>query len=185
MLNSYVKFFNMNIVVCRCNNAYGPRQFLEKLIPKFVARLAKGQKCCIHDDGASYRDFLYVTDVAAALETLINNAPLTGYHVYNIGARESYSVIQVAKQIVDVMQKKVLIDKEKHFEELVEYVPGRIVDDRHYRVNCDSIKSLGWKQTIEFEQGLEKTVEWYCTHLDHWSNSDYALAPHPSAIHSK
>ena len=166
----------MPILISRCNNVYGPHQFLEKVIPKFITRLAKGFKCCIHDDGSSERDFLYASDVAEAFDLLLHKG--TPGHFYNIGASRGITIKEVAHKLINIMKNK-NGDPAFNVNNYIEHVPGRILDDQRYKIDATKIKELGWKQKVDFDEGLTKTVEWYTSHLDYWNNSDYALAPHP------
>lgn len=175
-IKAYQKCFKMPIIISRGNNVYGPHQFLEKVIPKFISRLLKGKKCCIHDDGSSERDFLYVTDVAEAFDLLLHNGKVNEF--YNIGSTKGVTVLELARKLVSFI-KKVPPGKE---DEFIEYVPGRILDDKRYKIDSSRIKQLGWSPKIDIDEGLKKTIEWYQSNPNHWDNSDYALEPHPLAI---
>ncbi len=95
IIKAYQKCFKMNILISRCNNVYGPHQFLEKVIPKFISRLLRNKKCCVHDDGSSERDFLYATDVANAFDLLLHKG-LPG-QFYNIGASKGITILEVTR----------------------------------------------------------------------------------------
>ena len=145
-------------------------------MPKFITRLSRGEKCSVHADGSSERDFLYVSDVAEAFDCLLHKGH-TG-HFYNIGANKGVTIIELAKTLVRFM-KGVSADKEDDF---IEFVPGRVLDDKRYKIDSSLIKALGWTQKVSFEEGLAKTIEWYTSHPGYWPNSDHALAPHPGAV---
>ena len=170
----YQKCFKMPILISRCNNVYGPHQFLEKVVPKFINRLLRDQPCCIHDDGSSERDFLYVSDVANAFDILLHKG--TPGQFYNIGASKGVTVTELAHKLIGIMKPK---DK---IEDHIDFVPGRVLDDKRYKIDSTQIISLGWSPQIGFDEGLRKTVEWYSRNVGYWSDSDYALEPHPLTI---
>jgi dTDP-D-glucose 4,6-dehydratase len=171
---AYQKCFKMPIIISRGNNVYGPHQFLEKVIPKFIMRMLKNQKCCIHGDGSSERDFLYISDVVDAFDVLLHYG--VPHNFYNIGASKGVRIADLAKIIVRQMKNT----EEGKEDEYIEYVEDRILDDKRYKIDSSRIKSLGWRQQVDFEEGIKKTIEWYKSHQDYWQNSDYALQPHPS-----
>jgi dTDP-glucose 4,6-dehydratase/dTDP-4-dehydrorhamnose 3,5-epimerase len=173
IIMAYQKCFKMPIVISRGNNVYGPHQFLEKVIPKFIMRLLKDQKCCIHGDGSSERDFLYISDVVNAFDVLLHNG--IPHHFYNIGASKGVRIADLAKIIV----RQIKNTEEGKEDEYIEYVEDRILDDKRYKIDSSKIKSLGWKQQVSFEEGIKKTIAWYMSHQNYWQNSDYALQPHP------
>ena len=176
IIKAYQKCFQIPIIISRGNNVYGPHQFLEKVIPKFINRLFKNKKCCIHGDGSSERDFLYVDDVAEAFDLLIHKGIPDNF--YNIGASKSISVLELARKIVQIVKKT---DPGKE-DEYIDFVEGRILDDKRYKIDSTRIYELGWRQNVYFEEGLKKTVEWYANHQDYWDNVDYALEPHPFSV---
>jgi dTDP-glucose 4,6-dehydratase len=171
ILMSYRKCFKLPLIVSRGNNVYGPHQFLEKVIPKFICRLNKNLKCCVHDDGSSERDFLYISDVVNAFDFLLHHGKLNEY--YNIGASSGISILELAKRIVRIIKKT-----DGNEMDHIEFVKGRILDDKRYKINSAKIRSLGWKENVDFDQGLELTIDWYVEHQDYWPKSEYALKPH-------
>jgi dTDP-glucose 4,6-dehydratase len=172
IIKAYQKCFKMPILISRCNNVYGPHQFLEKVIPKFIMRLLKDKKCCVHDDGSSERDFLYASDVANAFDLLLHNG-LNG-QFYNIGAAKGITVLEVAKKLIQIIKPE-CSDPDNY----IEYVRGRVLDDKRYKIDSTAINALGWSQKVDFDEGLRKTVEWYRQRMDYWGDADYALEPHP------
>lgn len=171
---AYQKCFKLPVVISRSNNVYGPHQFLEKVIPKFINRLVKNQKCCIHGDGSHERDFLYASDAVNAFDLILHKGELNQY--YNIGSSSVVKVIDLARMIIRIMNKTE-VGRE---DEMIEYVEQRMIDDVRYRIECSPIKQLGWSQKVSFEQGLKETVDWYVKNQDYWINCDSALAPHPT-----
>lgn len=167
----------MPVIISRCNNVYGPHQYVEKCIPKFATRLLLGMKCCVHDDGSSERDFLYVEDVANAFDCLLHHGKPGRF--YNIGAEVGQTVIEVARALIRIIKKDQLKDGQLSVDDFIEYTPGRVHDDKRYKIDSSMIKELGWSPKVSFQDGLERTVEWYKNHMDYWPNSEKSLKPHP------
>lgn len=141
-------------------------------------RLLKGMKCCVHDDGSSERDFLYVDDVANAFDHLLHKGKPGRF--YNIGAEHGVTVLEVARALVRIIKKDELKDGKKSVDDYIDFVPGRVLDDKRYKIDSSMTKELGWTQTISFENGLERTIDWYREHENYWPNGDRALEPHPN-----
>jgi UDP-glucose 4,6-dehydratase len=170
LVKAYHKSFGVPTIITRGNNVYGPHQFPEKLIPKFICRLMKDMPCCLHGDGSSRRMFLYVEDVAAAFDTILHKGEIG--EIYNIGSSDEYTVLQVAKKLLELMGKPA------DFMTLVE---NRAFNDCRYAVDSSKLHALGWRPVITWEEGLKRTIEWYKKNSGNWSNVAEALAPHPSA----
>ena len=172
VIMAYRKCFKLPIIISRGNNVYGPHQFLEKVIPKFISRLNKNLKCCIHGDGSSERDFLYVADVANAFDYLLHFGQPNEF--YNIGASNGITVLELAKKLVKIMK-----NTNGNEMDWIEYYEGRILDDKRYKIDSSKIRSIGWKEEIDFDKGLKLTIDWYTSHEDYWPKSEFALNPHP------
>jgi len=153
LVRSYAKSFALPIIVTRCVNVYGPRQFPEKLIPKFVLRLARGQACCIHGSGVARRSFIHIDDVAAAFDVVMHSG--TAGEIYNIGSNETLSILEVAKQISELV---------RNAPADVEWVPDRLYNDAFYALDDGKLRSLGWRCTVNWKLGLERTVRWYLSY---------------------
>jgi len=153
MCNAYFVTHKVPVVVTHCSNNYGPYQFPEKLIPFFIFRLLGGQKVPVYGDGLYVRDWIHVTDHAAALDLLLHKG--VAGEVYNIGVDNERSNMEITKMMLEIMGKG---------EEMIEHVTDRPGHDRRYAIDATKILALGWqpKYTREkFEQGLKETVEWY------------------------
>jgi len=150
LCNSYFKTYNFPAVITRSTNNYGPRQFPEKLIPVLIKKAKNEEKLPIYGEGKNIRDWIYVKDNCKAIELVSKEGNLG--EVYNIGAKEEYENIEVAKLILDLLNKSY---------DLIEFVEDRPGHDFRYSLNIEKIKSLGWKPTIRFEEGLKKTIDWY------------------------
>lgn len=176
IVRAYHTSFGLPVIITRGNNVYGPRQYPEKLIPKFILRLTKGLPCCIHGDGSHTRNFLYVEDVARAFDAVLHKG-IVG-HTYNIGTDFEISNLGVAKDLIKICG---LTDRE---EEMITYVRDRVFNDRRYFIDSSKLGTLGWKQEVPWEEGLRRTVEWYknVAPEKHWSNLEISqvISPHPT-----
>jgi UDP-glucose 4,6-dehydratase len=149
IVKSYATSFNSPVIITRGNNVFGPKQYPEKLIPKFILRLLRGEACCIHGDGGHTRNFLFVEDVARAFDAVLHNGEIG--NTYNIGTDFEISNLEVAKKLLQ------LFGLEKREDELITFVKDRAFNDRRYSINSSKLDSLGWKQQISWEEGLKRT----------------------------
>jgi dTDP-glucose 4,6-dehydratase len=153
LVNSYVYSYGIPTIITRGNNVYGPRQYPEKLIPKFILALKNGEKCTIHGEGKTERSFLYVSDVVKAFELILFKGELG--EIYNIGTDIEYSVMDITKSLVKLMKNK------EDISEYIEYVEDRKYNDKRYFISFDKLVKMGWKQEVLLEEGLEKTIQYY------------------------
>ena len=147
-VNSYMHSYGLKCIITRGNNVYGPNQYPEKLIPKFIKLLKNGDKLTIHGDGSSLRSFIHVLDVCSAVDTILHNG-LIG-QIYNIGSDPEYekSVLDVAKILV----KKIKNDDD--YEKYLEFVEDRPFNDKRYFITNEKLKELGWNINIDFISGI-------------------------------
>lgn len=138
ILQSYIRSFGMNIKIIRCNNVYGPNQYPEKLIPKFIKILKSGAKCTIHGTGSVKRSFIHVDDVCSAVTLIWKKAVRN--EVFNISSDYEYSVMDITKLIIKHVKGH------ERYEECIEYVPDRPFNDVSYLNDCSKLKSIGWSQ---------------------------------------
>lgn len=157
---SYFHSFQMPIVITRGNNTYGPQQFPEKLIPKFISLINRGRKCCLHGDGSNMRSFVYCEDVAGAFDVIMHKGVIG--EVYNIGTKFEISNKDGTKTLLKIMRPEL-----KDPEEAIEYVRDRAINDKRYWVNYSKIEALGWSPQVDFEEGLRRTVKWYLENHGH------------------
>jgi len=148
---SYYQSFKLPLIITRCNNVYGPRQYLEKLVPRFIHLLKNGQKCTIHGKGDNVRSFIHVDDVVNS----IMKKGLKG-EIYNIGSPFEVSVKEVTRLLITFIKRP-----DVQIDDWITFVEDRAFNDKRYYINDDKLKLLGWKSTILFEDGLKSTVEWY------------------------
>jgi len=149
---SYNHSFNMPIIITRGNNVYGPNQYPEKLVPKFIKLLNEGKKVTIQGQGTSVRAFLHAYDTATAFECILNKG-IVG-EIYNIGCNEKmeYSVKEVAKILIK------MIKKTENYDEWIEYVEDRPFNDQRYYISNQKLRDLGWEIKIDFMDGLKNLV---------------------------
>jgi len=155
LVNSYIHSFNMPIIITRGNNVYGPNQYPEKLIPKFIKLLRENKKVTIHGEGKTLRNFIHVDDVSRAFDVILHNGVL--HEIYNIGSDEGneFTVMQVTEKLVK------LIKEGDNLNDWIEYVENRNFNDFRYHISNYKLKKLGWKQKIGFNDGLRKLIDNY------------------------
>lgn len=145
IVNSYIESFKMDIKIIRCNNVYGPNQYPEKLIPKFVKLLKEGKKCTIHgfQSANQKRAFIHVDDVCKAVLAVIENGE-TG-EIYNISSDYELSVMEVTQLIIEE------VNKSDNYSDWIEHIEDRPFNDQRYYINSDKLKNLGWKPEKQLE----------------------------------
>ena len=152
LVRSYYHSFNLPVVIVRCNNVYGPNQYPEKLIPKFIKLLREGKLLTIHGNGSTRRNFIWAEDVSSATELIFHNGVLN--EVYNIGTKQEYSVMDVATLLIERMTK------DKTINNNVIFVEDRPFNDFRYSVDTTLLKSLGWEEKYtNFIDNIESLIE--------------------------
>jgi dTDP-glucose 4,6-dehydratase len=147
--SSYKYSFKMPIIITRSNNVYGELQFREKLIPRFIGLLKSGKKCTIHGTGECVRTFVHANDLSRAIELIVTDG--TVGEIYNIGSYNEYSVLDIAKLLV-----KYIKGDSVNFLDWVEFVGDRYYNDTRYNIDFSKVMSLGWKNEIDFLEGLKE-----------------------------
>jgi len=151
--------YGMPIVISNCSNNYGPFQFPEKLIPLFINNIINNKPLPVYGEGINVRDWLYVEDHAAAIDTILHSGK-TG-ETYNIGGHNEWRNIDLIKLLIKLTDSK-LGRPAGSSESLITYVKDRAGHDMRYAIDADKIeKELGWKPSLQFEEGLSKTIDWY------------------------
>lgn len=150
LVKSYAKSFHLPIVISRGNNVIGESQYPEKVVPKFIRHVLKGEKMPIHGDGTNLRTYLHVEDVVSAFEILLHRGVINS--VYNIGGKHELSNKELAYKIASLMGKEP--------EDVIEYGKDRPFNDTRYHINCDAIEGLGWREMADFDKGLQNIIEW-------------------------
>jgi len=158
LASSYYHSFKLPIKIIRCNNVFGPRQYPEKVIPSFIYNLLNDQKCQIHGYGNTERHFIYVDNVIDAIITISEKGNIN--EVYNIASNECYKIKDLAKMLIKKI-KNVDIKNDDDLENYVNYVEDRKFNDYRYLINSDKLEKLGWKNIINFEEVINKTIEYF------------------------
>jgi dTDP-glucose 4,6-dehydratase len=151
---SYYHCFELPVIIMRGNNVYGPHQYPEKMIPRFITLLLNQQPCTIAGNGMMKRNFIHVTDVCAGLCAILLHGKVD--EIYNIGTDDEKSVIDVAKYLI-----KQLYPDENNIEKYLLFVKDRYYNDFRYSIDTTKIKNLGWSPKIEFSNGIKQTIDYY------------------------
>lgn len=160
LVRAYFETYKMPVLTTRCSNNYGPYQYPEKLIPFFISRLLNNKKVPVYGDGMNVRDWLYVYDHCAAIDTVLHKGRVG--EVYNIGGHNEKTNLEITGIILKAMGKD---------ESSIEYVEDRLGHDRRYAIDNKKIQTeLGWKPSVTFEEGIELTIDWYLKNQD-WIKS--------------
>lgn len=168
LVRAYYHTFGLPIKISNCSNNYGGYQFPEKLIPLFIHNIKNNKKLPVYGKGLNIRDWLYVEDHAAAIDVIFHKGKVG--ETYNIGGNNEWKNIDLIKALCKILDKK-LGRTSGESEKLIAYVKDRAGHDMRYAIDSTKLQvSLGWKPSLEFEEGLEKTVDWYLTHTDWLEN---------------
>ena len=170
LINSYFTTYNSDVVITRCTNNYGPRQFAEKLVPKTIILAYHNKKIPIYGNGKNVRDWIYVEDHCDAVLSTLHHGK--SGESYNISANNEIDNLTIVKKILEIMNKP---------ENLIEFVEDRPGHDLRYSLDSTKISDqLEWKVKSSFEEGLEKTVQWYLDNTELLNNvSSAVLDPTP------
>jgi len=151
LVRAYFETYKMPVLTTRCSNNYGPYQYPEKLIPFFISQLLKGEKVPVYGDGLNVRDWLYVYDHCAAIDTVLHKGKVG--EVYNIGGHNEKTNMEITNIILEAMGKD---------ESSIRYVEDRLGHDKRYAIDNQKIQSeLGWEPSVTFEEGIKLTLDWY------------------------
>lgn len=158
-VRSYGETYGMSYVISNCSNNYGPNHFPEKLIPLFIHNIINNRSLPVYGDGLFTRDWLYVKDHAVAIDLAFHKGE--NRETYNIGGFNEWTNIALVKLLCKLMDDK-LERAHGTSEKLITYVKDRPGHDLRYAIDASKInKELGWKPSVTFEEGLEKTIDWY------------------------
>lgn len=160
LCNAYQRTYGMPITISRCSNNYGPYQFPEKLIPLMIANALADKPLPVYGEGLNVRDWLYVEDHCKAIDLILQNGKVG--QVYNIGGHNEMSNINIVKRILQILGKP---------ESLITFVTDRKGHDMRYAIDPTFIHNeLGWLPETMFNDGIEKTVQWYLDNKSWWEN---------------
>ena len=173
-VRAYHDTYGLPVVLSNCSNNYGPYQFPEKLIPLFINNIRHNKPLPVYGKGENVRDWLYVEDHARAID-LIFHRGRTG-ETYNIGGFNEWKNIDLIRVMIKTVDR-LLGRKEGESEKLITFVTDRAGHDLRYAIDSTKLKNeLGWEPSLQFEEGIEKTVRWYLDHqewLDNVTSGDY------------
>ena len=158
-VRAYGNTYGLPFVISNCSNNYGPNQFPEKLIPLFIHNIVEKKSLPVYGDGQYTRDWLYVVDHATAIDTIFHEAKEG--ETYNIGGLNEWTNLDLIHLLCDLMDQK--LDREKGSSaKLITYVKDRLGHDKRYAIDATKLcKELKWKPSVDFRQGLSKTIDWY------------------------
>ena len=173
-VRAYRNTYKMPVVISNCSNNYGPNQFPEKLLPLFFNNIKNNKPLPVYGKGENVRDWLYVLDHARAIDDVFHKGKEG--ETYNIGGFNEWTNIDLIKLLIKVMDRK-LGRPEGTSENLITYVTDRAGHDLRYAIDANKIMTeLGWKPSLQFEEGLEKTIDWYLaneTWIDNVTSGSY------------
>lgn len=173
-VRAYNDTYNLPAIISNCSNNYGSHQFPEKLIPLAISRIKNLQSIPIYGKGENIRDWLWVDDHARAIDIIFHNGKIG--ETYNIGGHNEWKNIDLIYLLCDIMDKK-LNRGVGTSKKLIAFVKDRAGHDARYAIDASKLKlELGWQPSLQFEEGLEKTVDWYLeneTWLSNVLSGDY------------
>ena len=174
-VRAYHDTYGMPTLVTNCSNNYGPYQFPEKLIPLFINNIRQGKPLPVYGKGENVRDWLFVEDHARAIDLIFHKGKVA--ETYNIGGFNEWKNIDLIKVIIKTVDR-LLGNPEGQSEKLITFVTDRLGHDMRYAIDSRKLQSeLGWEPSLQFEEGIEKTVRWYLDHqdwMDNITSGDYA-----------
>jgi dTDP-glucose 4,6-dehydratase len=168
LVRAYFNTYKMPVVISNCSNNYGPNQFPEKLIPLFINNIINKKNLPVYGEGLNIRDWLYVVDHARAIDVIFHGGKVG--ETYNIGGHNEWTNIDLIKVLCQQMDEK--LGREKgDSEKLITYVTDRAGHDMRYAIDATKLKDeLGWLPSLQFEEGLSKTIDWYLAN-ETWLNN--------------
>ena len=173
-VRAYHDTYGMPTLVTNCSNNYGPYQFPEKLIPLFINNIRHGKPLPVYGKGENVRDWLFVEDHARAIDLIFHKGKPGD--TYNIGGFNEWKNIDLIKVVIKTVDR-LLGNPEGHSDHLITYVTDRKGHDMRYAIDSRKLqKELGWEPSLQFEEGIEKTVKWYLDNqewLDRITSGDY------------
>jgi dTDP-glucose 4,6-dehydratase len=173
-VRAYHNTYKLPVVISNCSNNYGPFHFPEKLIPLCINNIKNSKPLPIYGKGENIRDWLFVEDHAIAIDTVFHRGKIA--ETYNIGGFNEWKNIDIVRLLCKIMDQK-LGREPGTSEKLITFVKDRAGHDMRYAIDASKIsKELGWKPSLQFEEGLEKTVDWYLNNtkwLDKITSGDY------------
>jgi nucleoside-diphosphate-sugar epimerase len=150
LCHAFTKSFQLPIIIVRCNNAISPYQHIEKLVPQCVDSILNNRKINVHGDGKSKRTFIHATDIATALDKIVENGAIG--EIYNIGTSMEYNVLAVIEEIVSQMKP---LD---NYQDWIQFVSDRAFQDYRYSIDSTELRKLGWSEKITFKDAIKDVI---------------------------
>ena len=167
-VRAYGNTYSLPFMISNCSNNYGENQFPEKLIPLFINNIRNNKSLPVYGDGLFTRDWLYVVDHAIAIDMVFHNGKVGD--TYNIGGFNEWTNIDLIKLLCGIMDEKLGRQKGSSAQ-LITFVKDRPGHDKRYAIDASKIKTeLGWEPSLQFTEGLEKTIDWYLNNQDWLDN---------------
>ncbi len=168
LVRAYFHTFKLPVKISNCSNNYGSYQFPEKLLPLFIFNIKNNKPLPVYGKGENIRDWLWVVDHVRVIDVIFHNG--TTGETYNIGGNSEMKNIDLIKLMCNIMDRK-LSRVTGTSEKLITYVKDRAGHDMRYAIDSSKVqKDLGWKSSVRFEEGLEKTIDWYLSSIDWLEN---------------
>ena len=156
LVRAYYHTHGLPITISNCSNNYGPWHFPEKMIPLFIANIKEGKKVPVYGDGQQIRDWIYVEDHARGIDACLHKGVIG--ETYLFGADKEMANLDLTKKLIELLGGS---------EDLIEFVKDRPGHDRRYATNSSKAeRELGWKAEVDFEEGLQRTIEWFNAHQE-------------------
>nr|XP_046238442.1 dTDP-D-glucose 4,6-dehydratase-like [Scatophagus argus] len=171
LVRSYWDKYKFPIIITRSNNIYGPRQYTEKVIPRFLSLLQMDKKCTIQGTLPKSRHFLFVDDAINAF-LLVLEEGIVG-EIYNMGTNCEIPIIQLARELVQMVKNV----PDSEVTDWLEFVPDRPRVDLRYPIKCEKLQQLGWRAQVSWAEGIRHTVKWYLDNPDFWSDTSKDRGP--------
>ncbi len=166
-VKAFYHTYHLPVIISNCSNNYGPYHFPEKLIPLCIYNIINNKPLPIYGKGLNVRDWLFVEDHVSAIDTIFHNGKVG--ETYNIGGQNEWKNIDIIRELCTQMDKK-LGRKKGTSEKLITFVKDRAGHDLRYAIDATKLKKeLGWQPSLQFEEGLSKTIDWYLNNSE-WLN---------------
>lgn len=157
-VRAYYHTYGLPVIITRCSNNYGPRQYPEKLIPRIVTNALQNIPIPVYGDGGQIRDWLHVNDHCKAIDHIVHKGRIG--EIYNIGSNNETTNLAMTKRILDLLNKP---------HSLIRFVQDRPGHDRRYAIDAAKLNELGWHAETTLDQGLMNTIQWYEDNRDWWA----------------
>ncbi|CAH6421056.1 6-dehydratase [uncultured virus] len=166
MAHAYATSYGMPIVITRSSNVYGPNQFPEKVVPRFIEQLRDGRPCTLHGGGTTRRMLLHVDDAVRAFDVVLDRVPCGTAVNIAAAAEDELVMSDLARRLI------ALVRPGEPTERWLQTVADRPFNDVRYFIDSTLLRSYGWSTRVSVDQGLRDTVAWYAAHPNHWSDTD-------------